>query len=74
MFTSKHHDGFANWPSTYNYGWNSADIGAHRDVVGDLKKAFKAIVPGIKFGLYYSLYEWFHPLYQADKENQYTSR
>ena len=23
VFTSKHHDGFSNWPSKHNFGWNS---------------------------------------------------
>ena len=36
VFTSKHHDGFTNWPSTYTFGWNSMDIGAKRNVVGEL--------------------------------------
>ena len=36
VFTSKHHDGFTNWPSTYTFGWNSMDVGAKRNVVGEL--------------------------------------
>ena len=36
VLTSKHHDGFANWPSSRNFGWNSRDIGQKRDVVGEL--------------------------------------
>ena len=35
VFTSKHHDGFTNWPSTYTFGWNSMDVGAKRNVVGE---------------------------------------
>ena len=27
VLTTKHHDGFANWPSSRNFGWNSRDIG-----------------------------------------------
>ena len=36
VLTSKHHDGFSNWPSSRNFGWNSRDIGQKRDVVGEL--------------------------------------
>jgi len=34
--TSKHHDGFCLWPSSYSWNWNSVDIGPHRDIVGEL--------------------------------------
>ena len=73
VFTSKHHDGFTNWPSTYTFGWNSKDVGPKKDVVGELKAAFKRH-PDIHFGLYYSLYEWFNPLYLKDKANQFKTR
>ena len=73
MFTSKHHDGFTNWPSTYTFGWNSKDVGPKKDIVGELKAAFKRH-PDIHFGLYYSLYEWFNPLYLKDKANQFKTR
>ena len=33
VFTSKHHDGFANFDSSYTFGWNSVSIGPNRDVV-----------------------------------------
>ena len=62
VLTSKHHDGFSNWPSTRNFGWNSGDIGQKRDVVGALAEAFRKELR-VKFGLYHSLYEWFNPLY-----------
>ena len=69
MFTSKHHDGVTNWPSTYTFGWNSQDIGPNRDVVGELKQAFQRH-PDLHFGLYYSLYEWFNPMYLEDKKSR----
>lgn len=70
VLTSKHHDGFALWPSAQSWNWNAADIGPHRDLAGDLTDAVKA--KGLHMGFYYSLYEWFNPLYKADV-NKYVS-
>ena len=64
--TSKHHDAFCLWPSEYSWNWNSVDIGPHRDLVGELTQAVRA--RGIRMGLYYSLMEWFRPLYERDPE------
>lgn len=61
VLTSKHHEGFALWPSQYSWNWNSVDIGPHRDIAGELTNAVKN--EGMKMGFYYSLYEWFNPLY-----------
>jgi len=70
VLTSKHHDGFALWPSKEandrGFAWNSMDVGAKRDLVGELTTAVKKTE--VKMGLYYSLYEWYHPLWQNDKE------
>ena len=40
---------------------------------GDLAKSIRGRT-NITFGLYHSLYEWFHPLYLKDKENGYKTR
>jgi alpha-L-fucosidase len=64
VLTSKHHEGFCLWPSTESWNWNSVDAGPHRDLCGELAKAVRA--RGLKMGFYYSLYEWFNPLYQQD--------
>ena len=40
---------------------------------GDLAKAVRRR-SDLHFGLYHSLYEWFHPLYQEDKANNFTTR
>ncbi len=64
VLTSKHHEGFALWPSQESWNWNAADVGPHRDLAGDLSAAVKSA--GLRFGFYYSLYEWFNPLYHSD--------
>jgi alpha-L-fucosidase len=64
VLTSKHHDGFCLWPSAQSWNWNAVDVGPHRDLAGDLAEAVRA--RGLRMGFYYSLYEWFSPLYQRD--------
>ncbi|XP_065909205.1 alpha-L-fucosidase-like isoform X2 [Dysidea avara] len=49
------------------------DTGPHRDLVGDLAAAIRNNT-NIHFGLYYSLFEWFHPLYLKDKANKFTTQ
>lgn len=62
VLVSKHHDGYALWPSKYNRNWNSVDTGPKRDIVGELIKAVRK--EGLKMGLYYSLPEWNNPLHR----------
>jgi len=64
ILITKHHDGYCLWPNTESWNWNSVDIGPKRDVVGELTEAVKA--EGMKMGFYYSLYEWFNPIYKND--------
>lgn len=64
VLTSKHHDGFALWPSRESWNWNAVDAGPHRDLAGDLSQAVKDA--GLHMGFYYSLYEWYNPLYKTD--------
>lgn len=64
VLTSKHHDGYAMFPTKYSWNWNSVDTGPHRDLLGDLTNAVRA--RGLKMGYYYSLYEWFNPLYLSN--------
>ncbi|GAB6011701.1 alpha-L-fucosidase [Viscerimonas tarda] len=64
VLTSKHHDGFALWPSEHAWNWNAVDVGPHRDLAGDLTTAVKK--EGLHMGFYYSLYEWFNPLYKSN--------
>ena len=64
--TSKHHEGVALWPSAQSWNWNSVDVGPHRDLCGDLSRAVKDA--GLHMGFYYSLYEWYNPLYRENLE------
>jgi len=64
VLTSKHHEGFTLWPSAQSWNWNSVDIGPHRDLCGDLTASVKK--QGLHMGFYYSLYEWYNPIYNND--------
>jgi alpha-L-fucosidase len=70
VLTSKHHEGFTLWPSKYSWNWNAVDAGPHRDLLGDLTKSVRS--RGLKMGYYYSLLEWYHPLYKKESINQYV--
>jgi alpha-L-fucosidase len=75
MPTSKHHEGFALWPSaeasrTWGRPWNAAEIGPKRDLMGELAEATRD--RGLKFGFYYSLYEWFNPLWLTNRDRYVT--
>ncbi|XP_034502360.1 tissue alpha-L-fucosidase [Ailuropoda melanoleuca] len=72
VLTTKHHEGFTNWPSPVSWNWNSKDVGPHRDLVGELGKALRK--RNIRYGLYHSLLEWFHPLYILDKKNGFKTQ
>lgn len=70
VLTSKHHEGFCLWPCPASWNWNAVDAGPHRDLAGDLSKA--VVARGLKMGFYYSLYEWYDPLYLHDPERYVT--
>ena len=68
--TSKHHEGFALWPSkeasaSWGRPWNAVETGPKRDLLGDLSESVRR--KGLKMGVYYSLYEWYNPLWLNDK-------
>jgi len=74
VLTAKHHDGFCLWPSAqsdkaWGFPWNSVTTGPKRDLVGDLFAALNKT--SVKPGLYYSLYEWYNPLWKFDR-NRYA--
>jgi len=68
--TSKHHEGFTLWKNaqanrSWGRPWNSVDIGPKRDLLLDLMQAGRR--KGLHMGIYYSLYEWYNPLWLSDK-------
>ena len=71
VLTSKHHDGFTLFSSEeadrhWGRPWSSVNIGPKRDLLGDLGDSVRDA--GLEMGFYYSLYEWFNPLWLADRE------
>ncbi|MDR3378769.1 MAG: alpha-L-fucosidase [Verrucomicrobiae bacterium] len=72
---ANYHDGFAMYPTRYavsKFGdrWNAFDRGPHRDVLGELEACGNA--KGLKMGIYYSLYEWWNPLYMSGQLEEYA--
>ena len=65
-FVSKHHDGFCMFKTAHAWNWNSFDVGPHRDFCAELSRALEN--SGVRFGVYHSIYEWFHPLYLENPE------
>jgi len=75
VLTSKHHEGYCLWNSTeadrdWQRPWNAVTGTPHRDLLGDLTNAVRGA--GLKMGYYYSLYEWFNPLWLQDKKRFVT--
>jgi alpha-L-fucosidase len=75
VLTSKHHEGYCLWPSadadrTWGRPWNAVSGTPKRDLLGDLTEAVRK--EGLKMGYYYSLYEWFNPLWKSDKKRYVT--
>ncbi|WP_326806724.1 alpha-L-fucosidase [Streptomyces sp. NBC_01775] len=61
VITSKHHDGYAMWPTRAN-NWNLRDHSSfdkRRDILRELKT--EADRAGIKLGFYYSIWDWHDP-------------
>ena len=77
------------WPSKYSFNWNAMDVGPNRDLLGRLSNIFVFNISflfsgdlanairnrtNIVFGLYHSMFEWFHPLYLEDKRNDFKTQ
>ncbi|XP_026329740.1 plasma alpha-L-fucosidase-like [Hyposmocoma kahamanoa] len=70
VITSKHHDGFTLFPSGRS-NWNSVDIGPKIDILDAVSKSVRKY--NLKFGVYYSLTEWFNKLLKNDRKKQYKT-
>ena len=71
VFTTRHHDGYAMWPTAYS-DYSVATSPCGRDLVGEFVEAFRDA--GLRIGLYYSLPDWHHPDYPAltDADRPYS--
>jgi alpha-L-fucosidase len=69
VLTTKHHDGFAMWPSEYGE-FSTAEYCGGRDLVGEYVDACRR--HGIKVGFYFSLPDWHHPNWPAEARETYT--
>ena len=58
--TARHHDGFCLWPTKFTE-YNIMNSPYKKDIVGALNEACKK--QGIKFCIYYSVLDWYHPDY-----------
>lgn len=72
VLTSKHHEGFTLWKTNSSWNWNSVDIGPHRDILRLYVDAIRK--EGLKVGIYFSLFEWFHPLFELDRSNNFNTK
>ena len=60
VITSKHHDGFALYPSKVS-AWDVSSTPFKRDILGELSTACRKA--GIRFCAYHSIMDWHHPDY-----------
>lgn len=61
VFTTKHHDGFANFDTGATSNRSSLHLGPRRDLLRELFDAAETHQPHLKRGTYFSLPEWFNP-------------
>ena len=66
VLTTKHHDGFALWP-TKQTDFSIAQTPYDGDIVAEYVDAAREF--GLRVGFYYSLSDWHHPDYPAFTEN-----
>ena len=68
VLTSKHHDGYALWPSPESPYYNSVAVGSGRDLAGEFCKAMREA--GLKRGFYFSMLEYANPLYPGVRDGK----
>lgn len=64
VFTCKHHDGYAMFDTQQTSNRNSLLWGPKRDFTRELMDAAAIECPDMKRGTYYSMPEWYNPLYE----------
>lgn len=64
VITTKHHEGFCLFDSAQT-DYKAPNTPAGRDLIGPWVEAFRA--RGLKVGFYYSLIDWHHPDFTADR-------
>ena len=70
VLTSKHHDGYALWPSPESPYYNSVVLGSGRDLAGEFTAAMKKA--GLRSGFYFSVMEYANPLYVQGDTNVWS--
>ena len=68
VLTSKHHDGYALWPSPESPYYNSVAVGSGRDLAKEFCDAMKAA--GLKRGFYYSMLEYANAKYPCGRDGK----
>lgn len=63
VFTTKHHDGYALFDTKGTSNRNSLKMEPKRDFVREIMQAAEREQPQLKRGTYFSMPEWFNPLY-----------
>ncbi|MEB3323371.1 MAG: alpha-L-fucosidase, partial [Synechococcaceae cyanobacterium] len=72
VLTTKHHDGFCLFETRHTqHKITAPDCPFKRDVVKELADACHEA--GMKFGLYYSARDWFHPDYLTENHGRYLA-
>jgi len=72
VLTAKHHDGFCLWDTRLtNHKITADDCPFKRDIVGELAEACHET--GMKFGIYYSARDWYHPDYLTEHHDRYLA-
>ncbi|MFF7521655.1 alpha-L-fucosidase [Streptomyces pseudovenezuelae] len=61
VLTTRHHEGFALWPSTHPNAFHAGQAPMQRDLVGEYVTAVRDA--GLKVGLYFSPMSWRYPGY-----------
>jgi alpha-L-fucosidase len=69
VFTAKHHDGFSNFQTRVS-DYQIGNTPFKRDIVKELSDACHRA--GLKFGVYYSQRDWYHPDYLQGDNSRYN--